>query len=435
METLKSQTEALKRLQREAFSDIMKMRDRLDLIEKRFTHFVSSNKQDGSFGGAKTQLKGEVKAGAAFVIMQDESSRQSCSSLEQAKMKTGVAAKFTFETFFRERDFLITECVAGQNCMSDDDVFLGPLTLGKVLYSANINDYLSLFVAPVGAKGKDAAVILNTLQEQALTEFSGNGPALFRHCEGSAIGATVKGSNLAISAAKYLSAWGGPPPGSWHSISNAGPFCLCTLGQVLFQPSEGMLFAFSGLNRFWPTLHFPSSNSLHWSEIGPFIFSKIRSNQANTVASTSTSVSKYLSMPTTDFEGKGTSTQSVALSAEAEFSESMRIGGWLQMERGDWLQESGRKSLQWAVCLSEFREDCIGWGLSIGQSRKNLFIPDINNEEPYSGSGELPESQMQLEAFLRIHCGRGFILQPGLLYVMNKHAHTPALMLQSSWSL
>lgn len=237
--------EILKRLQREAFLDLMKMRDKLEMIEKRLTHHASNN-QASSLGGAKTQFKGDIKAGGAFIMMEHESSQQLCCSLAQARMKTGIEVKFTFETFFRERDLLVTECVAVQSCTSDSDVFGGPLTLSKVLYAAHINDYLSLSVVPLGAKGKDIAGSLNPLQDHALTGFSDTGPDLFRHCQGSAIGATIKGPNLAISAGKYLSGWGAHPSGS------ASPVCSGTLGQVPIALVHHLVYHLLNISAYHP---------------------------------------------------------------------------------------------------------------------------------------------------------------------------------------
>lgn len=420
--------EILKRLQRETFSDMMKMRDRLELIEKRFTHHASNN-QASSLGGTKTNFKGDVKAGGAFIMMENESSQQLCSSLDQARMKTGIEVKFTFETFFRERDLLVTECVAGQSCTSDSDVFGGPLTLGKVLYSVHINDFLSFTFVPLGAKGKDIAASLNPLQDHALTGFSDTGPDIFRHCQGSSIGAIIKGPNVAISAGKYLSGWGTHPSGS------ATPVCSGTLGQVLFQPLETIIFAFSALNGYLQSPPHPSSKSLHWSEIGPLIFSNVCLKGTNSFgASSSISSAECHSLPSLSFNSKGISTQSVAFSAEAEFSESMQIGGWLQADKEDWLCRSGRKSWQWALCLSKFPENGFGWGLNIGQSRQGPFSKQ-RSQEMHLPDAKHPVSQIQLEAFAKIHCGRGFTLQPGLLYVTNGNARIPALMLRASWSL
>jgi hypothetical protein len=118
--------------------------------------------------------------------------------------------------------------------------------LSKVLYAAHINDYLSLSVVPLGAKGKDIAGSLNPLQDHALTGFSDTGPDLFRHCQGSAIGATIKGQNLAISAGKYLSGWGAHPSGS------ASPVCSGTLGQVPIALVHHLVYHLLNISAYHP---------------------------------------------------------------------------------------------------------------------------------------------------------------------------------------
>lgn len=420
--------EILKRLQREAFLDLMKMRDKLEIIEKRFTHHALNN-QASSLGGTKTQFKGDIKTGGAFILTEHESSQQLYSSLDQARMKTGIEVKFTFETFFRERDLLVTECVAGQSCTNGSNVVGGPFTLSKVLYSAHFNDYLSLSVVPLGAKGKDIAASLNPLQDHALTGFADTGPDLFRHCQGSAIGATIKGPNLAISAGKYLSGWGAHPSGSASAV------CSGTLGQVLFQPLESTIFAFSGLNGYLQSPPHPLSKALDWGNIGPLIFSNACCKGTNSLgASSSISSAQYPSLPSLNSNSKRISTQSVAFSAEAEFNESMQIGGWLQADREDWLCRAGTKSLQWALCLSKFPENGFGWGLSIGKSREDPFSMQ-RSQEMHPPDAKHPVSQILLEAFAKIPCGKGFTLQPGLLYMTNGNARTPAFMLRASWSL
>lgn len=272
------------------------------------------------------------------------------------------------------------------------------------------------------------------LQDQALTGFFATGPDLFRHCQGSALGATIKGPNLSFSIGKYLSGWGDR---SWvsslHGFSETevSPFCLSTLGQLLFQPSEGIKFACSGLNRYWPSPR-SSSRIFKWSEIGPLILSNIHLKGFKNCGSSSNS---FLNQPpglADNSNSKGISTQSVAFSVDTEFSEGMRIGGWLQIEREGWMQEPGRKCLQWALCLSGFPEDGLCWGLNIGQSRQDPFSMRRGREIDCHPD-KLP--QIQLEAFLKIDCGKGFTLQPGLVHVTNRNAQIPALMLRFAWSL
>lgn len=50
-------------------------------------------------------------------------------------------------------------------------------------------------------------------------------------------------------------------------------------------------------------------------------------------------------------------------------------------------------------------------------------------------SGDKYDMQLHVEAYLKLNMGRGFTLQPGLLYLLNKQSQTPAFVLRSSWAL
>ncbi|CAI5512961.1 unnamed protein product [Closterium sp. Naga37s-1] len=52
------------------------------------------------------------------------------------------------------------------------------------------------------------------------------------------------------------------------------------------------------------------------------------------------------------------------------------------------------------------------------------------------GHGGLLPGQLQAEAFARVPCGQGVVLQPGIVVAVNEHSGChPALMLRTSWSL
>lgn len=143
------------------FSELLKIREKLD-------HMALTRGSDGGrnlSGVGKTILKGEVKVGTAFVMLEDSSSRHSRGSLEQAGMQTGVDVRLTFETPFREKDLLITECIAGQgSTVGEDRALGGPMSLGKVHYLAHMNDNISISFVPIGAQGMDVTDIVNPMQ-------------------------------------------------------------------------------------------------------------------------------------------------------------------------------------------------------------------------------------------------------------------------------
>lgn len=121
-----------------------------------------------------------------------------------------------------------------------------------------------------------------------MTQFAGVGPAMYHHCVGSALGATLRGKTALVSLSQFLSGWG-----CGSSLSDgpveSGPLCLSTLAHVLFQPWENSVFSISAVNRFWPSPPLPSFRGLHWSEMGPLVLSK--SHQSHRSGSSSPQMS------------------------------------------------------------------------------------------------------------------------------------------------
>lgn len=192
------------------------------------------------------------------------------------------------------------------------------------------------------------------LQGQALSEFARVGPALYNHCVGSALGATLRGTSALLSLSQYLSDWGngsnfiGGP-------AHTGPLCLSTLAQILFQPWDNSVFSLSAVNRFWPSPPLPSSTGLHWSEMGPLVLSKtIRGSRPGassppyesprgmrTSIDNPSGLSANASWGTPYGEADrgslvvpeshGTAMQSVALAGEIDVGANMSLGGWAQV--------------------------------------------------------------------------------------------------------
>ncbi|KAI6687671.1 hypothetical protein NL676_024499 [Syzygium grande] len=172
--------EILKRLQREAFSDIMKLRDRQDKVERVLTFYKAS--KDSPFQEASTHVRGEVDVLGAGLWY-----------FPGTRIRTGIDTKFTFETTVREKDVLMAQFVAGQRGREDVNGFLEspPLSLAKVLYKAHLSDWFSVMAVPIGAQCRDVGVIPSCFhQGKGLTENSCSGPPLINHHSGSAIGLT-----------------------------------------------------------------------------------------------------------------------------------------------------------------------------------------------------------------------------------------------------
>ncbi|KAL2634500.1 hypothetical protein R1flu_005979 [Riccia fluitans] len=437
----KFETNALRRLQREAFSDLLKVRERLDKLEHKTG--LRGKTHGDSLTGARTNLRGEVSSGGAFIIAEDSACVHSRSSLQHAGLKTGLDVRFTFETPVREGDTLTTQVGVGQGSgLGDGNSFGGPLSLQKINYVAQINDSLSLSVAPLGARASDMSDTINHLQGQALTTFAGSGPALYQHCKGSAIGASLRSSSVLLSMAQFLSGWG-----SSTADVTPEPLCLSTLAQFMFQPCDHVVLSLSAVNNVWPSPPTLTSSGLHWSEMGPlilcktitrpsgaFIFNPVRPQHASSVISQGTLPTESWS-PGDSTRNRGIAMQSVAVAGEIDLGHRVSLAGWAQVERGDWLSEFEKKEFQWHVSLAKCTGQNVNWGLSVGRRKREDWHDDGLSAVVGDGPDDPSTSQMQTEAFVRMGCGKGFTLQSGFVYIVDRYSQTPAFMLRSSWTM
>ncbi|KAK9063933.1 hypothetical protein SSX86_017805 [Deinandra increscens subsp. villosa] len=315
--------EILRRLQREAFSDIMKLRDRQDKVE-RLLSFRSS--KTSPFDETGTRVRGEIEA-LGLLLMIDRIHEDNQEAINRTGIKTGVSSRFTFETAVRENDSLTAEFVAkGQ---LDD-----PLSLAKVIYSANVNDWCCLIAAPLGAKCSDIGV----------TSHSFTGPSLLNQHVGSGIGLTVKKSNIIASFAQFATQQDSLVTTHW----------LSTFGQVTHQLSWSTKVSLLGLNRT------PKSSSQNVS-LGPLALP--------------IGLFKHHKEPKKAGDG---SFRSAALVLKSDLDSSTKVGGWVE------LNSLGSRYLQWGVSVSDLPEDDIGWGLKIGGSVNGLNVWDHYQVEAFS---------------------------------------------------
>jgi len=147
----------------------MRVRERLDKLEFHTGLRKSKAQSPLGEGAAKTRLTGEVCAGGAFLLLDDVSSRYSRAALAEG-LHTGMDARFTFETFYRERDVMITECSA-RHSGSDGSVLGGPISVTKLVYNARVTDDFNVVVAPLGARGSDITETVNPLQVSIVTTY------------------------------------------------------------------------------------------------------------------------------------------------------------------------------------------------------------------------------------------------------------------------
>ncbi|KAL9312575.1 hypothetical protein ACSQ67_018027 [Phaseolus vulgaris] len=342
--------EILKRLQREAFSDIMKLRDRQEKVE-RILSFYQSTK------------------GGPFKI---------------PSLTTGVDSRFIFETTIGEKCSGAAEFVATHGGREHCDE--KPLSLSKLSLTANVNDWFSLVAMPVGARGRDVAIASNSFDQvgKGFTDFSYFGPPLLHLHNGTAIGLTLRKSNVIASLAQHVTGMQ-----ILHTSS--------TFGQLVYQFSRGTKLSILGLHRM-PL----SSNKL--GNFGVFTIPIVLSKQKE-VSEAAPEV-----LPT-----KGTRTLggSIALMAESEIDGFRKLGGWFEMNK------LNPQSVQFGVTICDDSEDSLGWGISLSR-----FIVNSANE-----------AHFQAESYLKFNMGNKFCLKPGVVLGTDGKSKIAALMLQSNWSL
>ncbi|KAI4295605.1 hypothetical protein L6164_035631 [Bauhinia variegata] len=384
--------EILKRLQREAFSDLMKLRDRQEKVERVLSFYKTS--KGGPFQEASTHVKGQVDLLGALLLM-DRIDQQNLDAISRAGIRTGVDSRFTFETTIRQKDSLVVELVASQKgAKYPGDVQGSPLSMEKLSYMANVNDWLSVTTIPVGAQCRDVGISSNSShQGKSLTDDSSFGPPLLNLHHGSAIGITVRKSNVVASLAQLISGLG------MQSGSNLMENFSSTFGQIVCHFPRGTKLSLQGLHQV------PISSSQTRS-LGALTLPIVPSKRH----AASETVPEALPPSGTNTQ---VSTGSMALLVESELDEITKIGGWIEMNN------LNPKSVRWAVTMSDVSDDSFGWGVCLSG-----MIGD-------SASGD----HFLAESYLKFNLGNKFTLKPGLAYVMDANSKIAALMLRSSWSL
>ncbi|KAJ8439805.1 hypothetical protein Cgig2_029065 [Carnegiea gigantea] len=371
--------EILKRLQREAFADLMKQRDRLDKVEKLLTFYGSS--KGGPFRGDGTRVGGEVDL-MGTLFLKDYLDQENVDAIKRSGIKTGVCARINFETKVREKDVLEAEFISSLSGHTESGKSLGTaLSFARVSYIANMTDWFSIAAIPMGARCRD---------EKGLTDYSSFGPPLLHENHGGSIGITVKKSDIVASLAQFV-----------VDLPSSFGHCFSTFGQIVYQFPRSTRLSLFGV--------YQAIKSRQQANLGPLtmplgIFRCHKHPQTSVETSSPMETSSEANVPA----------GSVAMMLESELDERTRVQGWVQMKN------TNPRHLQWAVSMSDFPEEDIGWALSLGGSMQ---------QHPASWD------HFQVEAFLKFNLGRRFSLQPGFVYLMDRGNQMPVLMLRSTWSL
>uniref|UniRef100_A0ACD5ZH90 Uncharacterized protein n=1 Tax=Avena sativa TaxID=4498 RepID=A0ACD5ZH90_AVESA len=190
----------LKRLQRQAFYDIMQLRERQEKVEKVLTLFKSS--KIGPFAEETTRVKGLVNFTGTLALRKKEHAAEDTSGAN-----SGISSQFAFHTTVRKKDSLVAELATDSRCLSQENDLIGsPLVLSKVMYLANIGDNFSVAAVPIGARCDDFSTDPSTREGHWLPSFNSSlRPPLLRKRHKHAGGLILRSQNFAASLAELIS--------------------------------------------------------------------------------------------------------------------------------------------------------------------------------------------------------------------------------------
>ncbi|XP_013583510.1 PREDICTED: uncharacterized protein LOC106292461 isoform X2 [Brassica oleracea var. oleracea] len=376
----------------------MKLRDRQEKVERILSSYKLS--KGGPFQETSTHVKGEVHALGGMLLM-GNTDEESFIGLERQGVRPGLLSRFVFETSLRETDKLVAELVAGFKGEHSDGVSGKQLSLAKVFYKAEVNDWFSAVAIPVGARFRDidADALVSSYEGMNFTEVSELGPPLLNQHNGSAIGLTVRKSNMAASLAQSITNL------EVEQGLTARSRCLRTFGQVTCHILSGVKLSLLGCHQILSppnSLHYPAG-----AVTVPVSFLRRRIDIDMESESSATTLEMRRGVD-------HVSSSSIALKVDSSLmDECTRIGGWIE------IQKSREKEVKWSVSITDKPEDEVGWGMSVGG-----VLDGSRNHDLF-----------QVESYLKFNIGNRFSLSPGLVYLTNSNGRTVGFMLQSHWSL
>jgi hypothetical protein len=202
---------AVKRLLRDAFSDLIKVRERLNSLES----FTGVDQADGDAPGAELiprmgarsggagqrgAVGGVLRVGAGMLWAQDDAAMGATEAATGALRGLGI--NLGTELLLR-----IGGLVRGAADAVAVDLSLDPtddsFTMRRLIYNCKPFPGLRLVAAPFGARGRDAAYTLNPFAGQGLTSAVRHGSPLHRDVLGSLMGATLDLGRLWINGGLF----------------------------------------------------------------------------------------------------------------------------------------------------------------------------------------------------------------------------------------
>ncbi|XP_062205728.1 uncharacterized protein LOC133907674 isoform X2 [Phragmites australis] len=382
----------MKRLQRETFSDVMKLKDKHEQIERIVSLY--KNGKGFQFPDFPIQVKIALDAVGAMFLVDGDKFKEAKVVLDKAGYRTGLSSRFIFESKTRGKDTIAAELSTRLEAGGHLGEATGrPVELTRLQYCARINKRLSMILVPLGAQCNNFLHDSRMIRSQA----SFDGPPLFSEHHNCAAGLRIKGSKFTASFAQLLFGSGA------QDGEHGGATRTTTFGKVSCEPAKDVKLRVSGL---WQAC--TSSSRFNYLGILSLPIGSMIPVKPAAPGPGAHSDPSAPRQPTGSGQG-GASAPSIAVMVDCELYETIKAEGWFQMER------SRNRPVRCGFSLSDTPESKLGWGVRMG------------------GTAEGEGHSQHLEGFLNFDLGKGARLQPGLVYAMEGGKWTPALLLRSSW--
>ncbi|KAG8091682.1 hypothetical protein GUJ93_ZPchr0012g20604 [Zizania palustris] len=243
--------EIMKRLQRDKLSNMMKLMDGHEQIE-RIVSLYTNGAKGFHLPELPVRVKVALDAAGALLLVDGDELEQARDTLAKARNTTGLCSKFVFESRTRAgKDTIAAELATG---VGEAAAAAGgrPLELTRLQYCAHVNNWLSMTLVPFGAQCNNflhGSSLIQSLQSRA----SLVGPPSFSQRHDCGAGLSVKGSRFSASMAELI--FGSPGEQSGGGGVDHGvpiPNRLTTFGQISYEPANDVKLSLSGLWQVCP---------------------------------------------------------------------------------------------------------------------------------------------------------------------------------------
>lgn len=392
--------DAVKRLLREIFAELVVMRGRLDTIEsitgvRTDSNAAGASSLGGSHGTPGSSAKGFGQSSGVrwsgrigYGLATTPPDADDPLAVEWATrfpMRSGAEVLMSLEVPFRTRDTLSVHCTSFEGEVqytpsTDREAVLLPaaipLAIHKIIYRRYVHKALKLRAVPVGATGDDIGLTLNPMHGAALSHFASRGNGIYNACGGGAALVAEAGSESAsISIGRFTADPAAAQVGGGGS----------NMAQLTIRPAPWWAAAVTLMHRG---------------------------------ATASVELGRGGSSEEGDSVDEIASAHVIGVSGVAALGDLCTLAGWASRS----LQSYGNnRSSGWGLVVSPAagHPGEVGWGMAIG-------TPCDHRQQARR------ESCTQGEAFLKIPIGTGVVFSPGIVRMQQGGTGANLLMLRST---